>query len=271
MFAIVLRYADGELSIRVDELHRHPLRLFGPPPAEQLQHDVLAAHPGLQTSPKRHAPRFRQREIDVSRRPPEPERCRSDANANRAVCAVRAAVRVGARDELAGHHQALFGKIEMEDAVARGGVVRLLQPLLSRKLPTDARLLVVDRVAGEDEVVVGNRRLARMDRAAGNLVEGVDGKRRRAVRRRQQVGIHAERRARLQILGRQILVHAMRPDDLLGRRHATGRGLVRPVDRGRGLNRAPELAAADGRRSRRLAVSPLPLARAAPARTSCLA
>ena len=39
----------------------------------------------------------------------------------------------------------------------------------------------------------------------------------------------------------------MRPDDLLGRRHATGRGFVRPVDRGRGLNRAPELAAADGK------------------------
>ena len=54
-------------------------------------------------------------------------------------------------------------------------------------------------LAGEDEVIVGDRRLPRIDGvAAGDLVERVDRERRGAVGRRQQVGIDAQRRAGLE-------------------------------------------------------------------------
>src|SRR6185369_12664754 len=97
--------------------------------------------------------------------------------------AVRAAVRVGARDELARNDEPLFGKIEMEDAVTRRRVVRLLDTVQPRELAADGGLLVIVSLACEDEVVVGDGRLPRKDRvAAGNLVEGVDRERRGAVR-----------------------------------------------------------------------------------------
>ena len=60
--------------------------------------------------------------------------------------------------------------------------------------------------------------------AAGDLIERVDRERRRAVGGRQQIGVDAQRRARRQVRGAEILVDAMRPDDLLGRRHPLGRG-----------------------------------------------
>ncbi len=86
-----------------------------------------------------------------------------------------------------------------------------------RELAADARLLVVVFLAGEDEVVVGDRGLARVDGvAAGDLVEGVDGERRGAVGGRQQVGVDAQRRAGHDV---GVLVHAVRPDDLLGGGH----------------------------------------------------
>ena len=109
-------------------------------------------------------------------------------------------MRVGAGDELPGHHQALLGKIEVKDAVARRRVVRLLDAVQARELAADRRLLVVVVLAGEDEVIVGDRGLARIDRvAAGDLVERVDRKRRGAVRGRQQIGIDAQRRAGLDL------------------------------------------------------------------------
>ena len=74
-------------------------------------------------------------------------------------------MRVGARNELPRHHQALLGKVEVEDAVAGRGVVRLLDAVHARELAADAGLLVVGVAAGEDEVVVGDRRLPRIDRA----------------------------------------------------------------------------------------------------------
>ena len=117
---------------------------------------------------------------------------------DRAVGAVGAAVRVGARDELAGQHQPLLGEVEVEDAVAgrRRSTASRCRAASANCAP-DRRLLVVGVLAGEDEVVVGDRRLARVDRvAAGDLVEGVDGERRRAVGGRQQVGVDAQRRAR---------------------------------------------------------------------------
>src|SRR5436190_1536639 len=76
------------------------------------------------------------------------------------------------------------------------------------------------RRACEDEVVVGDRSLPREDRVpAGDLVERVDRERRCAVRGRQQVGVDAQRGA-ARDAGR--FVDAMRPDDLLGRRHRAG-------------------------------------------------
>ena len=73
-------------------------------------------------------------------------------------------MRVGARNELTRDDEALLGKVEMEDAVARRGVVRLADLMLLRELAADLRLLVVVLLAGEDEVIVGHRRLPREDR-----------------------------------------------------------------------------------------------------------
>ena len=102
-------------------------------------------------------------------------------------------------------------------------------------------------------MIVGDGRLAREDRvAAGDLVEGVDRKRRGAVRGRQQVGVDAQRRARPKLVA-AVLVDAMRPDDLLGRGHAARRVRVRKVDRGR--------AATDRRNSRRPTAKMPPLRR----------
>ena len=107
-----------------------------------------------------------------------------------------------------------------------------------------ARLLVVVFLAGEDEVIVGDRGLARQDRvAAGDLVEGVDRERRGAVGRRQQVGVDAQRRARCHV---GVLVDAMRPHDLRGRRHRARELRVREDHLGLALDRRAELAAADG-------------------------
>ena len=85
----------------------------------------------------------------------------------------------------------------MEDAIARRRVVRLLDPVRLRERAADARLPLVVFAAREDEVIVGDCRLARIDGvASGDLVEGVDGERRGAVGRRQQIGVDAQRRAR---------------------------------------------------------------------------
>ena len=72
-------------------------------------------------------------------------------------------MRIGARDELAGHHQPLLGEIEMKDAVARRRVVRLLEAVNAGELAADRRLLVVRLDPREHEVIVGDRGLARVD------------------------------------------------------------------------------------------------------------
>ena len=109
-------------------------------------------------------------------------------------------MRIGAGNELTRQHEPLLGKVEVKDPVARRGVVRRLQSLLARERAADARLLLVVVASGEDEVIVGDRRLPRADDVtAGDLVEGVDRKRRRAVRRREQVGVDAQRVAGLEL------------------------------------------------------------------------
>jgi len=60
MFATVLRYGMGSWRWASDELDAHALRLGFPPPAQQRQHDVLAADPGPQPSGKDHAPALRR-------------------------------------------------------------------------------------------------------------------------------------------------------------------------------------------------------------------
>ena len=78
----------------------------------------------------------------------------------------------------------------MKDAVAGRRVVRLLEAVAARERAADARLLLVVVAPGEDEVIVGDGGLPRVDRvAAGDLVEGVNRKRRGAVGRRQQIRV----------------------------------------------------------------------------------
>jgi hypothetical protein len=95
-------------------------------------------------------------------------------------------VRIRAGNELPRHHETLLGKVEVENAVARRRVIRLHQPVYTREFPADARLLVVVGLAREDEVIVGDCSLARIDRAAArDLVERMNRERRRAIGRRQ--------------------------------------------------------------------------------------
>ena len=132
----------------------------------------------------------------------------------------------------------------MKDAVARRGVVRLPDAVQPRELAADGGLLVIILLAREDEVIVGDGRLPRKDRvAAGNLVEGMDRERRGAVRGGQQIRIDAQRGSGADL---SLLVDAMGPDDLFGRRHAPGLVCIRPFDARRSLNRRPELAPAGG-------------------------
>ena len=76
----------------------------------------------------------------------------------------------------------------------RGMLERLALPVEAwARLQThaaDRGLLVVVFFSGEDKMIVGDRRLPRIDRgAAGDLIERVNRKRRGAVRCRQQVGV----------------------------------------------------------------------------------
>ncbi len=151
-------------------------------------------------------------------------------------------MRVGARNELPGHDEPLLGKVEMKNAVTGRGVVRPLDVVQPRKLAADCGLLVVVFLLGEDEVVVGDRRLPWNDRpSASDLVERMDGERRRAVRRRQQIGVYTQRGARRHLSGS---VDAMRPHDLLGGGHRAGLLRIRPFDSRRRFEGRSELAAA---------------------------
>src|SRR4029450_4759209 len=159
----------------VHELDGHSARLLRAPAPEQLEDDVLAGDPGPERAAEAHAPLFLQGEVDVAGRPPEAERGRSPSEPDRAVGAVRAAVRVGARDELPRKDEALLREVEVKDPVAGRRVVRLLDPVALGELATDRGLVLVGLLAGEDEGIVREGRLTRKDGvAARNLVERVD-------------------------------------------------------------------------------------------------
>ena len=207
---------DRQLSVEIDELHRHPLGLPAPPPSQQLEHDVLAADPWLQRTAEHDAPCFRQRDVDVPRRPSKPEGRGPHADTDRAVRAVCAAVRIGARDEVARRHQPLLGKVEVKDPVAGRRVVRPFDTVQPRELAANRRLPVIVRPAGENEMIVGDRGPARSRGVAGgDLIERVDREGRGAVGGRQQVGVHPYGCAGPHL---RVFVHAVGPHDLLGGR-----------------------------------------------------
>ena len=162
MLAIVLRNAIGSCWSASTSSTDIPCDCFAPQRRSSSRTMSLPVTQGLSLPRKRDAALLRHREVDVARRPSEPERGRAHAHADGAVGAIRAAVRVGAGNELARQHQPLLGKIEMKDAVARRRVIRLLDAVEFRELPSDGRLLVVVFLAGEDEVIVGDRGLARV-------------------------------------------------------------------------------------------------------------
>ena len=131
----------------------------------------------------------------------------------------------------------------MKDAVARCGVTGFADGVLARELPRDRRLPLVRLLAGEHEMVAGDRGLPGLDGvAAGDLIEGVDGERRRAVGGRQQVGPEAQRRSRPD---RRVPVHAVGEDDLLGERHRTRLLRVGELDARLASDRFDELAPPD--------------------------
>src|SRR5206468_6489958 len=129
------------LLVGLDELAAHALRLLRPPTREQREDDILAAHPRLQPSSEHDAPLLRDGEVHVARRPPKAERRRAHAIPERAVRAVRAAVRIRAGNERPGDDEALLGKVEVEDAVARCGVVRTRDAVKLGELLADRGLL----------------------------------------------------------------------------------------------------------------------------------
>jgi hypothetical protein len=114
------------------------------------------------------------------------------------------------------------------------------------ELATDVGLLLVGLDAGEDEMIVGDGRLTRIDRLpTGDLVEGVNGERRSPVRRRKQIRIDAQRRPRLQIAWSQLLVNPVRPDDLFRRGHPLGRPRLGPINRRPSQHGLSEFASSD--------------------------
>src|SRR5690348_14059788 len=128
MLATVFRYGMGSWRAASTNSTLMPCACAFPHRRSRANH-VLAADPGPEFAGEDHATAPGRREIDVARRPAEAELGAADADADRAIRAVGAAMGVGARDEGTGHHEALLGEIEMEDPVARGRVVRLVNPL----------------------------------------------------------------------------------------------------------------------------------------------
>ena len=94
-------------------------------------------------------------------------------------------MRIRPRDERTRDDQPLLGEIEVKDPIARRGVIRLVDLVQRGKVPPDPGLLVVGVSPRKHEMIVRDSSLPRIDRVAtGDLVEGMDGEGRRAVRGR---------------------------------------------------------------------------------------
>src|SRR5205823_3570246 len=156
------------------------------------------------------------REVHVAGRPAEAERRRAHTDADGAVGAVRAAVRVRAGDERARRDETLLREIEVEDAVARRRVVRPAHAVEVRELLADRGPLVGpgDARCGAH----GARELAPTDRddparAADLLLLRRERRWRvglaaRLVGERPRRGVEAERVALLRVFdGRAALEH----------------------------------------------------------------
>src|SRR4029450_9413299 len=99
-FRVLLAGGGRALRPRVDDLDGHPLRLLRAPALEELEHDVLARHPRLELASEDDPSRRGDGRVDVTRGPSGTGRRRADADADRAVRPVGAAVRVSAGNEL---------------------------------------------------------------------------------------------------------------------------------------------------------------------------
>ena len=231
---------DRQGAALIDELHRGA-RGGAVPPRDEREDDVLARGPGRDFAGEHHPAGRRRGQEHAAGRPAEAERARSDADAERPVGAVGAAVAVGSRDHGAGQHEPLLGKVEVEDAVPGGREPGGPETLGFGEPPADFRLPVVRGAPGEDEVIVGDRGLPGTDGAPGDLPERVNRERRGAVRSGQQV-----RRDQDALSHRDggPAVHPVRPEDLLG--HGEAVALLRPgpLDHRLGLDGGEELATA---------------------------
>jgi hypothetical protein len=89
-------------------------------------------------------------------------------------------------------------------------------------------------------MIVGDCSLTRIDRIAGDLIERVNRKWRGAIGCREQIGVDAKRVAGVQLA--PVLIDAMRPDDLLRRRHRPGARGIRELNHRRAADGLTELA-----------------------------
>ena len=112
------------------------------------------------------------------------------------------------------------------------------------KFAPNRRLLVVGISAGEDEVIIGDGGLPGKDRvAAGDLIERVDGKGRRAVGCGKQIAPDAEGTPRPHV---RVFVDPVSPDDLLRAAEPAGGTPIGPFDPWPAFDRLGELAPSDG-------------------------
>ena len=203
---------DRQGASRIDEFHRGAGG--GPvPPRDERQHDVLARGPRREFPAQHHPAGRRRSQKNAAGGPAEAECGRSDADAERAVGAVGAAVAVGPRNHRARHYESLLGEVEVEDPVAGSREPGRAKLLGSGEIPADRGLPVVGLAPREDEVVVRDGGLARINGAPGDFPEGVDRERRGAVGSGQEVRRYQDAFSHRD---RDPAIHPVGPEDLLG-------------------------------------------------------
>ena len=141
---------------RAGELHRLVERAVDADHADDVQDDVLAAHPRAELAADDELDRRRHLEPRLAGRHAGGRVGRADAGRERAERAVRAGVAVGADDEVAGADDALLGQERVLDAHAADLVV-VRDSLRADEVAHDLGLLGgLDVLVGR--VVVGHQR-----------------------------------------------------------------------------------------------------------------
>ncbi len=222
MLQMVMRSSMPSALDRVaGELHRLVERTVDADHADDVQDDVLAAHPRARA--RRSTSNLMRRGHLEPRLAGRHARGRvggADAGRERAERAVRAGVRVGADDDVAGADHALLGQQRVLDAHAADLVV-VRDALLARELAHHLGLLGgLDVLVGR--VVVGHERdLGRGPRRCPTpiLRELLDGDRRGDV-----VGEHEVELAVDELPGLDLVEAGVRGEDLLGDGHGSGHG-----------------------------------------------